>query len=68
MGTAAEYVRNKGLDKDIYRQLIVDALTTMTRVKVSDIKAVLDGAFPVIMDEKQKIRKVSNLLQAMKKG
>lgn len=67
VGTSAEYVRNRGLDKDIYQQLIVNALKTMKSAKVSDIKVVLEGVLPAIMDEKQKTRKVSNLLQNMKK-
>lgn len=34
---------------------------------MSDIKAVLEGALPAIMDEKQQTKKVSNILQAMKR-
>ncbi len=67
VGTPAEYVKNKGLDKDVYEQLIINALRTMKRARVSDIKAVLEGALPAIMDEKQQTKKVSNILQAMKK-
>lgn len=67
VGTPAEYVKNKGLDKDIYEQLIINALKTMKSARVSDIKAVLEGALPAIMDEKQQTKKVSNILQAMKK-
>lgn len=48
--------------------MIVNALKTMKSAKLSDIKVVLEGALSAIMDEKQKIRKVSNLLQAMKKA
>lgn len=67
VGTPAEYVKNKGLDKDVYEQLIINALRTMKNARVSDIKAVLEGALPAIMDEKQQTKKVSNILQAMKK-
>lgn len=67
VGTPAEYVKNKGLDKDVYEQLIINALRTMKSARVSDIKAVLEGALPAIMDEKQQTKKVSNILQAMKK-
>ncbi len=67
VGTPAEYVKNKGLDKDVYEQLIINALRTMKSARVSDIKVVLEGALPAIMDEKQQTKKVSNILQAMKK-
>lgn len=67
VGTPAEYVKNRGLDKDVYEQLIINALRTMKSAKVSDIKAVLEGALPAIMDEKQQTKKVSNILQTMKK-
>lgn len=67
VGAPAEYLRNKGLANDIYQQLIVSALKTMKCAKVSDLKAVLEGTLPAIMNEKQKTRKVSNILQSMKK-
>ncbi len=67
VGTPAEYVKNKGLDKDVYEQLIINALKTMKSARACDIKAVLEGALPAIMDEKQQTKKVSNILQAMKK-
>ena len=67
VGKPVEYVKNKGLDKDVYEQLVINALKTMTNAKVSDIKAVLEGALPAIMDEKQQTKKVSNILQAMKR-
>ena len=67
VGTPVEYVKNKGLDKDVYEQLVINALKTMKSARVSDIKAVLEGALPAIMDEKQQTKKVSNILQTMKK-
>ena len=67
VGKPVEYLKNKGLDKDVYEQLVINALKTMTNAKVSDIKAVLEGALPAIMDEKQQTKKVSNILQAMKR-
>ena len=67
VGKPVEYVKNKGLDKDVYEQLVINALKTMTKAKVSDIKAILEGALPAIMNEKQQTKKVSNILQAMKR-
>lgn len=67
VGTPIDYVKNKGLNKDVYRQLIINMLETMESAKTSEIKEILQGALPAIMDEKQQARKVSNILQSMKK-
>lgn len=57
VGTPAEYVKNKGLDKDVNEQLVISALKIMKSARVSDIKAVLEGALPAIMDGKQQDQK-----------
>lgn len=67
VGTPIDYVKNKGLNKDVYRQLIINMLETMESAKTSEIKEILQGALPAIMDENQQARKVSNILQSMKK-
>jgi len=65
VGTQIDYVKNKGLDKDVYRQLIINILGTMESAKTSEIKEILQGALPAIMDEKQQESKVFNILQSM---
>ena len=67
VGTPAEYVKNKGLKNDVYKQIIRNALLTMGKARVSELKEILDGSFPNMLDERQKSRKVSNLLHEMKK-
>lgn len=67
VGTPAEYVKNKGLKNDVYKQIIRNALLTMGKARVSELREILDGSFPNMLDERQKSRKVSNLLHEMKK-
>lgn len=67
VGQKTDYVRNKGLSNDVYKQIIINALRTMKDASVSELKEVLIGALPAIFDEKQQSKKVSNILQSMKR-
>ena len=67
VGQKAEYIRNKGLTDDICKQLILKALETMGNVSKQDLMEILEKALPDVLSEEQKLKKVSNLLQAMKK-
>ena len=67
VGHKEDYVLNRGLKNDIYRQMILNALETMGSASVFELRNVLIGTFPSHMNEKQQSRKVSNILQAMKK-
>jgi hypothetical protein len=39
----------------------------MEKASVSELKKILAGALPAFLDEKQKSKKVSNILRSMKK-
>lgn len=67
VGQKAAYVRNKGLDDDICKQLIVKALGSMGEASKQELMEVLERALPEVLSDEQKSKKVSNLLQAMKK-
>ena len=67
VGQKAAYIRNRGLEDDICKQLIVKALEAMGEASKREIMEVLENALPEVLDEGQKSKKVSNLLQAMKK-
>ncbi len=67
VGQKAAYVRNKGLDDDICKQLIVKALQSMGKANKQELMEVLEKALPEVLSDEQKSKKVSNLLQAMKK-
>ena len=61
-GMKAEYTKNKGMNNQYYRDLIITALkqhTTLTRKDVNDL---LFDKLPDYMSEKQKIIKVANIL------
>lgn len=67
VGQKAEYVRNKGLDDDICKQLIIKALESMGEASKQELMKVLEKALPEVLSDEQKSKKVSNLLQAMKR-
>lgn len=67
VGQKAVYVRNKGLDDDICKQLIMKALESMEEASKQELMEVLEKALPEVLSDEQKSKKVSNLLQAMKK-
>lgn len=67
IGQKTVYVRNKGLNDDICKQLIIKALQSMGEANKKDLMEVLTKALPEVLSEEQKSKKVSNLLQAMKR-
>ena len=67
VGQQTEYIKNKGLSNDVYKKIIVNALETMDRASVTELKQILVGALPAILDDKQQSKKVSNILQALKR-
>ena len=67
VGQKAAYVRNKGLDDDVCKQLIIKALESMGEASKQDLMDVLEKALPEVLSDEQKSKKVSNMLQSMKK-
>jgi ATP-dependent DNA helicase RecG len=67
VGQKAAYVRNKGLDDDVCKQLIIKALESMGEASKQELMDVLEKALPEVLSDEQKSKKVSNLLQAMKR-
>ncbi len=67
VGQPTEYVKNKGLSNTVCKQIIINALETMEKASVSELKAILAGALPASLNEKQQAKKVSYILQMMKK-
>ena len=61
-GMKAEYTKNKGMNNQYYRDLVITALkqhTTLTRKDVNDL---LFDKLPDYMNEKQKMIKIANIL------
>lgn len=66
VGQKTEYIRNRGLDESICRQLVIQALKIQPST-MPEILEILDrGALSAVLSPEQKARKVSNLLQKMK--
>lgn len=66
VGQPETYIRNSGLEDEKCKMLIIKALEKGGEKKQSELLALLKDVLPKIMSEKQKSRKVSNLLQTMK--
>ena len=63
----AQYIRNRALDDQHYKQLILEYLQKFESAKRLDIEQLLLDKLPDVLDENQKMNKVKNLLQNMKK-
>ena len=66
IGDKAGYVRNKGLDEKILKELIVSSLQNGS-LKKADIYESVKHAFPEVLSKEKQYKKFSNLLQKMKK-
>lgn len=66
MGNHEEYVRAKGLDSSICKELIIKLLRTRPCTR-AEILSALDRALPEGMDQSQKAKHVSYLLQQLRK-
>lgn len=66
LGAHDEYVRNKGLDNSICKQLILQLLASKPSSR-AEILSAIDHALPATLSEKQKGSRVSYLLQALHK-
>jgi len=66
VGEQSEYIRNSGLDDDIIREFVLKAITTFGEAKLSEITDAVKDTLPAHLDEKQRLRKISNTLQQLK--
>lgn len=63
----AQYIKNKGFDDQYYKDLIIEYLKKFNSAKKKDIRVLLWDKLPDILDDKQKERKIGNLLASLKK-
>ncbi len=68
VGQKTEYVKNKGLKDDVCKNLIINALKKMNIATKAELLNVIDAALPAILDDKQKEKKLSNLLQSLRRA
>ena len=67
VGDAAQYTRNKGLDKAFYKGLVISHLKSFGPTRRKDFEQLLLPKLPEVLDESQKVNQVRNLLQEMAK-
>ena len=65
VGDKAAYVRNKGLDEKIVKELIIEALRNGP-LKKNDLFEAVRHAFSEVLPEDRQFKKLSNLLHSMK--
>lgn len=63
----AQYVKNKGFEDEAYKKWIINYLETYKAGKKKDFLILLNEKLPDTMDDKQKLYKVQNLLQSLRK-
>lgn len=67
-GQKAEYTRNKGLDDNYYKDLILKALEQHVTMSRPEIDTLLITKLPESLNDKQKISKIGNLLTSLRKA
>lgn len=59
------YIRNRGLDKGFYKQLVIERIRKFGPATRQQINELLMPKLPEVLTEKQKLNKISNLLSEM---
>ncbi len=67
-GDRAQYIKNRAFDDEHYKQMVVKYLERYGRASRQDIEKLLLDKVSEVLDEKQKLNKVSNLLGAMSRA
>jgi len=66
-GDKSTYIKNKALDKDYYKKLILEFLSKYNSASREDIDKLLLNKLPEVLNETQKLNKIKNLLSEMSK-
>lgn len=64
----AQYIKNKGFNDQYYKDLIINYLKEFKSAKKKDIRTLLWDKLPDVLDDKQKERKIGNLLASLRKN
>ena len=67
VGQKAAYIRNRGLSDKACKEFIYQALETYGPQRIEELLPIVDDILPQNLDRQRKKRKLSNLLQSMKK-
>jgi ATP-dependent DNA helicase RecG len=65
VGDAAQYTRNKGLDKGIYKEFVISHLRSMGPTTRQGLEQLLLPMLPQVLPPQQKLNRVKNLLAEM---
>jgi len=66
-GEKANYIKNRGFDNDHYQKMIIEYLKKFSSASRKEINELLLDKLPDILDEKQKVTKIKNLIHQMAK-
>ena len=66
-GEKAKYIKNKGLDSDYYKEMVLSFIKKYKYASRKDIEELLMDKLPDVLNEEQKKRKVGKLLFVMSK-
>lgn len=67
-GKETEYIKQRGIDDDYCRKIIVDYLKKFKEAKKTDLEEILIEKLPDVLDVQQKKNKIKNNLQVLKKN
>lgn len=67
-GDKAEYIKQRGIDDEYCKKIIIDYLKEFGEGRRSDFEEVLLKKLPDVLDHKQKKNKIKNNLQMLKKN
>lgn len=68
VGQKARYIHNRGVDDSHYQRLVLDYLKKFGHGTRSDLEDLLLKKLPDVLQPQQKVNKVKNLLQAMRRA
>ncbi|NTU43295.1 MAG: transcriptional regulator [Nitrospirales bacterium] len=64
-GEKSTYIKHRAFDKKYYKELVVEFIKKFGSASRQDIDRLLMSKLPDILDEKQKLKKINNLLNEM---
>ncbi|MBU3181177.1 RNA-binding domain-containing protein [Clostridium psychrophilum] len=64
-GDKVSYIKNRAFNNEYYKKLIIDFITEFKQASRKEIDKLLLDKLPDILDEKQKHKKISNILTKM---
>lgn len=67
MGSKSQYIKNRGLQDEYYKELILNYIVEYKSAAKADIDSLILELLPNVLDHKQKKNKIRNLIYSMSK-